>query len=71
MDQPIFDYVLERLESSKGRWPTVAAESGVPYKTLTKIAQREIRDPGVSHIQKLADYFRAQSAPTPHHEEAA
>jgi hypothetical protein len=59
MNEPIFDYVLLRLERSKGRWPAVAEASGVPYKTLTKIAQREIQDPGVSHIQKLADYFRA------------
>lgn len=58
--QPIFDYVLERLESTKGRWTSVAEGSGVPKRTLEKIARREIQDPGVSHIQKLADYFRAQ-----------
>lgn len=59
MEQPIFEYVLAGLERTKGRWPAVAEASGVPYKTLTKIAQREIIDPGVSHVQKLADYFRA------------
>lgn len=59
MEQPIFEYVLTGLERTKGRWPAVAEASGVPYKTLTKIAQREIADPGVSHIQKLADYFHS------------
>jgi transcriptional regulator with XRE-family HTH domain len=60
--QPIFDYVLERLEASKGRWSAVAEGSGVPKRTLEKIARREIADPGVSHIQKLADWFREQAA---------
>lgn len=59
MDQPIYDYVLERLEAEKGRWSAVAEGSGVPKRTLEKIARKEIQDPGVSHIQKLADYFRA------------
>jgi transcriptional regulator with XRE-family HTH domain len=59
-DQPIFEYVLERLSASKGRWGEVAEGSGVSKRTVEKIARREIEDPGVSHIQKLADYFRAQ-----------
>lgn len=62
MEQPIFDYVLAGLERTKGRWTEVAEGSGVPKRTLEKIARREILDPGVSHIQKLADYFRATKA---------
>lgn len=62
MDKPMYEYVLEQLDATKGRWPTVAEGSGIPYRTLQKIAMREIRDPGVSHIQKLADYFRDQEA---------
>jgi transcriptional regulator with XRE-family HTH domain len=60
MEKPIYEYVLERLEATKGRWPRVAEGSGVSRRTLEKIARQEISDPGVSHIQKLADYFRAQ-----------
>lgn len=59
-EQPIFDYVMEKLVESKGRLPKVADESGVNYRTLQKIVQRETEDPGVSIIQKLADYFRAK-----------
>lgn len=53
------DYVVSRLEAAKGRWPQIAEASGVSKRTIEKIARREIDDPGVSHIQKLSDYFRA------------
>ena len=51
-------YVLQRLEAWKGRWPEVAEGSGVSKRTIEKIARKEIEDPGVSHVQKLADWFR-------------
>lgn len=60
MEQPIYDYVKQQLEAAKYRWPTVAAGAGVSLSTLKKIARNEIKDPGVSHVQKLHDYFRAQ-----------
>lgn len=60
MDTPIYEYVIARLDSSRGRWPEVADGSGVSRRTIEKIARKEIADPGVSHVQKLADYFRAQ-----------
>ena len=61
VDMPIFDYVLAQLVQSKGLLPRIAQESGVPYRTLQKIANGEIRDPGVSTIQKLYDYFRQRA----------
>lgn len=54
----LHDYVLAQLEAAKGRWPEVAAHSGVSRRTIEKIARSEIKDPGISHVQKLADYFR-------------
>lgn len=62
MEQSLHEYVLEQLLASRGRWSEVAEESGVSKRTLEKIARREIKDPGVSHIEKLAAYFRGQSA---------
>jgi DNA-binding phage protein len=62
MEEPIYLYVLSRLEASKGRWPVVARESGVSKRTLEKIARREIGDPRVSTVQRLADYFRSVEA---------
>jgi hypothetical protein len=56
----LYAYVLGQLGASKGDWQAVAKGSGVSYRTLEKIARGEIKDPGVSHIEKLAGYFRRQ-----------
>lgn len=60
MDTNIYDYVMSQLDAARGRWPEVAEASGVSKRTIEKIARREIVDPGVSHVQKLADYFHGQ-----------
>lgn len=62
MQDSIYEYVMAELQAAKGRWPTVADGSGVSARTIEKIARREIEDPGVSHIEKLARYFREQEA---------
>lgn len=59
MHENMHEFVLEHLEATKGRWSEVAEGSGVSKRTLEKIARGEIEDPGVSHVQKLADYFRS------------
>ena len=59
-EKPMFSYVLAQLELSKGALPQVANESGVPYRTLQKIASGETKDPGVCTVQKLYDYFRGR-----------
>lgn len=61
MTDSIYQYVLDRLEDSKGRWPAVAQATGMSRRTIEKIARQEVKDPGVSHIEKLAAYFREQS----------
>lgn len=63
MVESIYAFVLERLEASKGRWSQVASATGISKRTIEKIARREIKDPGVTHIETLATYFREQ-APT-------
>lgn len=60
MTESIYEYVLDELQSYKGSWPVVAEGSGVPLRTLAKIARREIENPGIAHIEKLASYFRSQ-----------
>jgi transcriptional regulator with XRE-family HTH domain len=60
--ESLFEYVLNELEASKGKWSAVAEGSGVSYRTLEKIARGEIKDPGISHVEKLAKYFRDQAA---------
>jgi hypothetical protein len=58
MTDSIYDYVIGRLEAQQSNWKLVAAGSGVPYSTVYKIGKRIVKDPGVSHIEKLAKYFR-------------
>lgn len=62
-DDSIHEFVIARLQASKGKWPSIAEASTVPYATLRKIATREVPNPGVVHIEKLARYFRAADAP--------
>ena len=62
MNDSIFEYVLGKLQSTKGKWSEVADGSGVSYRTLEKIARGETKDPGVLNIEKLAKYFREQEA---------
>lgn len=61
----MFDFVLGKLDQRKGQLPRVASESGVPYRTLQKIVSREIKDPGVSTVQKLYDYLREHDQAVP------
>jgi transcriptional regulator with XRE-family HTH domain len=60
MTDSIFDYVMTKLEASKGKWSSVADGSGVSYRTLEKIARGESKDPGIHTVEKLAKYFRDQ-----------
>lgn len=60
--EPIMVTVRRQLEETKGTWSTVAEHSGVPYHTLTKIAQGKV-DPCVSSVQRLLDYFAVQPGP--------
>lgn len=62
METDLLGYVLAQLESHRGEWPKIAEESGVPYDTICKVVQRQIEDPKVSKIQRLANYFRGLEA---------
>ena len=62
MNGSVHAYVLRKLQEYKGRWPAVAEGSGVPLRTIEKIAREEIADPGVIRVEKLARYFRTRRA---------
>lgn len=62
MNEPMLDYVRARLMAARGRQPAIARATGIPYKTLRKIASGEVTDPGVSKIQRLHDYFCSTEA---------
>jgi len=56
----IYEYVMRQLEGVTGEeaFEEVASGSGVPKSTVKKIKWRQIKDPGVSHIEALANFFR-------------
>lgn len=60
MADSIYAFVIEKLEGAKKRWPEVAEGSGVPLRSLEKIARKEWTNPGIQNIEKLAAYFRDQ-----------
>lgn len=53
----IYDAVMAALDSKRIFQRTVADESGVPFSTVCKIAQRNVKDPSVHTVQQLYDYF--------------
>lgn len=71
---PMYGYVMQQLRARRVPQRKVAAESGVPFSTLTKIAQGQIKAPSVHHVQALHDYFKkvgAGDTATETHQEAA
>jgi predicted XRE-type DNA-binding protein len=54
---PIYETVMAHIRAKRIPQQRVAIESGVPYSTLTKIAQGQIKAPSVHHVQALYDYF--------------
>lgn len=58
--------VRRRLLGERGNLRNVAAQSGIPYPTLTKITSGAVTDPRVSTVQTLFDYFANRpEQPTP------
>ena len=58
---PLYDFVMANLRAKAIPQRAVAAGSGVPYSTVTKIAQGSVKEPGVHTVQRLADYFAKQA----------
>jgi transcriptional regulator with XRE-family HTH domain len=61
-EQTIYDFVMTNLRARRVPQRQVAAESGVPFSTLAKIAQGQTKDPSVHVIQALAEYFQKLGA---------
>lgn len=55
--EPILTFVRRRLDESRGEWVEISRISGVPYHTLTKIAQGTTPNPRIETVQRLVDYF--------------
>lgn len=53
----------QRLAAQKGDWPRLCAETGLTYWWLTKFAQGRIAEPGLSKIERLAEWLSGAEAP--------
>jgi hypothetical protein len=62
--ESLHDYVIERLQDTKGTWPSVARGAGVSYRTLKKIATKDTKSPGIRNLERLANYFREVNSVT-------
>ena len=60
----IYGYVMARLRAKRIPQRQVATESGVPFSTVSKIAQGSVKDPSVHTVQRLFDYFSAKESAT-------
>lgn len=58
MNTNLLDYVLQKLEESRGTWPEIARRTEIAYPTIQKIVQGATKDPGFFTVQRLADYFK-------------
>lgn len=58
--ETMLQFVLVSLDRARGRWAHVSKESGVPYHTLTKIAQRRSANPRIDTVQRLHVYFAGE-----------
>lgn len=60
-EETMLEGVLRGLNESRGQWAEVSSESGVPYHTLTKIAQRRTPNPRFDTVSRLHAYFSCRS----------
>lgn len=60
LDEPILEFLRRRLNEHKGMWPMIAAETGVNYDMVAKIAQGIRDNPVLSNVQPLLDWFEAR-----------
>jgi predicted transcriptional regulator len=59
------EFVIRNLRAAMPKnWPRISKESGVPEKTIYKIAYRETKDPRSSTLDKLHSYFEQVEAVT-------
>ena len=57
MRENIYDYVMSKLDARVVPLVRVSRETGIPYESLKKIAHRRTPNPGVKHVQTLAEFF--------------
>jgi DNA-binding phage protein len=60
---PTLEQVRARVQAARGRWPELSEESGVPYKTLVKVASGETASPEFETVRALSEALDAMQIP--------
>lgn len=51
------------LEKARGRWPKIAADTGIDYFTIARIARRDTESPRIDTVMKIQGWLRENLAP--------
>jgi len=62
MSESVYEFVMDELEKTRGGWLDIASSTGISISTIKKIGYRDVENPGVLTIEKLAQYFRDKAA---------
>ncbi|MGP1692069.1 MAG: hypothetical protein ACTS6O_06145 [Giesbergeria sp.] len=65
MRENLYAYVMSNLDARAVPLSRVSRQTGIPYESLKKIAHRRTPNPGVKHVQSLADFFDSLAKPPP------
>ncbi len=57
MSVSIHEQVVEGLQQWKGHWDEVSEKTGVPLRTIEKVARREYKSHRMSTIDPLYTFF--------------
>lgn len=58
----LLEQIQQQLASRKESLRSVSEQAGVPYHTLTKLAQGVTANPRYQTVKKLQQYFEKQAA---------
>lgn len=59
--QTNYDFIMAELPKAKGHWQQVAAQAGVTYSWLSKVACGKIPNPGVRGVDCIAAVLRERN----------
>lgn len=53
----LLGFIKDELLSRRGEWREISEASQVPYFTMSKISNGSTKDPRISSVQALTNYF--------------
>ncbi|WP_371355569.1 hypothetical protein ACA087_00635 [Pseudomonas chlororaphis] len=53
----LLGFIKDELSRRRGEWREISTTAKVPYFTLSKISNGTTKDPRISSVQALANYF--------------